>query len=212
MAVDFYDKALTAKIKALFDNTVFQARDLTLKTVTDTKAEVKFPLVSIFRPDGWSIDSSTWNLETKFLNGIHQIPVNLVYTIDIYARTREDLETFTSELLLYLLRNRGIQVVYTSADGSELANVRTSLDYVSGPERTSELDDKTVGRPYRYTLTFKLSNAYIYEFGGDKPTEAGYTPIVTQVIVEVKPVVDVVAEDGTHKTEYIDKEVFYGKN
>lgn len=195
MSVKVFDAAVKAKIKNVFRNTEFQSRDLTFKTITDREGKVQFPLISIFRPDGWSVDESkTWIEGREFLNGYQQIPIDLSYQIDIYASTREDLEGLAAEIVLYLLRNPGIKVHYESADGSSAIDMSTSLEYVSGPERTSEIDDSTVGRPYRYTLVFKLVNAYVINFAGDKAGEDGYYPKITEVIVKVTPEVYVPEE------------------
>ncbi len=217
MAIEVYDSAVKAKIKSLFSNTEFQSREFIFKTVTDRKGEINFPLISIFRPDGWSLSSdNTWNLEQRFLDGIHQVKVDLSYQIDIYANTRKDLEELTAELVLYLLRNPGIKVHYESVDKKSAVDVMTYLSYVSGPERTSELDDTTVGRPYRYTLTYTLKSAVLLGFAGDTPGEDGYVTKVTEVIVDVKPEVEVLVDVGssgvTHKIKYLDKEVLYGKD
>ena len=193
MSVKFYDEAVKGKLKALFPNVEFQSRELAFKTITDRVGKVSFPYITVFRPDGWSIGSSnSWVNEREFLNGLRQVSIDATYVIDIYANTREDLEDLTAELVLYLLRNPGVTVHYETADGTEAVDVEADLKYISGPERTSELDDTTVGRPYRYTLTFALQNAYIYVFSGNSQGEEGYYPKVTQVIVEVIPEVRVI--------------------
>ncbi len=160
---------------------------------------------------------ASWATYSDFQNGYQQVPLARVYQIDIYGNTREEVEEVAAELLLYLLRNRAFEVNYYCADKSLYTNLKVSLEYVSGLEDTSELDDKTVGRPYRGTFTFKLNNAYLLAFADDdNPESPGYIPKVTKIIVEVSSEVEAdykaVSSDETHKPEYIDKEEIYGKN
>lgn len=214
MSASFYDKAVTAKIKKKFANTLYQSRELTFHTLTDKQGQVTFPLISVYRPDGWSISSdNTWLQEKNFLAGIREVKIDLSYQIDIYANKREDLEELTAELVLYLLRNPGIVVHYESADKKIALDVKTYMKYVSGPERTSELDDQTTGRPYRNTLVFSLDAAKLINFAGTEPGQDGYTTKITQVVVEVNELeIAVDLEGEAHKTDYRDKEEIYGKN
>lgn len=211
MSVKVYDEAVTNKIKSLFSNTVFQTRELTFKTVTDKDKDVKFPLISIFRPDGWSISSeNSWIKSREFLGNIRSVFVDLSYQIDIYSNTREDLEDITAEIVLYLLRNPGVQVVYESSDKTQELECNSYLNYVSGPERTSELEDTTVGRPYRYTLVYGLLNAQLVNFSNtEDPSSPDYISKVTEVIVaveEVKASIKVDGEGNVKVTKYTNKE------
>jgi len=214
MSVLFYDKAVTAKIKKLFSNTVYQNRNFLFHTVTDKGGSVKFPLIGVYRPDGWGISKdNSWIQTINYLLGIREIKIDISYQIDLYANTREDLEEITAELVLYLLRNPGIVVHYESVDKSLAMDIKTYLKYVSGPEKTSEPDDTTVGRFYRNTLVFSLDAAKLINFAGEHPGEDGYTTEITTVLVDiVTKEANVNLESETHNTNYSDKEEIYGKN
>lgn len=213
MAVDMYDVAVTNKIKDLFYNTVYQDRDFVKHTVTDKSSVVKFPLISVFRPDGWSVSSTqnTWKASVAYLNDLRTVYVDMNYQIDLYANTREQLEEITAELVLYLLKNPVVSVKYLSADESEYITVTSTLRYVSGPERTSEMDDTAGGRVYRYTLVFALNNAVLVNFATEGSSD--YVTKVTEVDVKVVDVdLGLSESDGSTKIGYQDKEVIYGKN
>lgn len=196
-SVAVYDYAVVSLFKQIFKNSVYQEPELVLKTVTDTVGEVKLPLISIFRPDGWTLASQNNDVAIKnFVNGMQFLYVNFRYQIDLWANTREDLEQLATEIVLFLARNPGIKVTYYSADGSSCVDVNISLKYFSGPDRTNErLDDTTLGRLYRYTFVYTVLNAGILAFQPDKENAgnqgddgrypSGYVPTILQVVAKV---------------------------
>ena len=59
MAIDIYDLALLNKIKTVFANTVYMSEEHgnSYKQAVKSLGELKFPLVSIYRPDGYTRSS-----------------------------------------------------------------------------------------------------------------------------------------------------------
>jgi len=118
MSVIYYDTALKEKIKGVFDNTFFAPTDEAFRECAKVNyGKVKLPMISFYRPDGFTINWSRYNHE-EFLKGypvkqvkdhpkgkqrgIKALPVRLNYQLDIWSATKRDCDRLSEEIILFL--------------------------------------------------------------------------------------------------------------
>ncbi len=117
MIIDF-DNAFLNHIKKVYPNTYFANTALVYNVAysladADTLGfKLTFPLISIFRPSGFEL-VDTQNFAARrlgyevtddlfTLRNVRFLTANLPYQIDIYAKTFEELNNLTEDILQYL--------------------------------------------------------------------------------------------------------------
>lgn len=175
-----FDLAFTSKVKAWFSNTIYAhtatVYNVAFNLVEDDpfKGALRFPLVSIYRTNGFSVKSNQNFASRK--RGIildredgtndlimsRFLVVNLPYQIDIYAKTPESLNDITEQLIQAL--NLDQKLAVTQKDKKSGKNYSETYDivYESGPSDISEFTNDD--RVYHYSLLYNVDNARIVNF------------------------------------------------
>lgn len=195
--VGYFDKALLNKIKKVWPNTIYANTAVTYNAVysggnSPVEGQLKFPLINIYRPDGYQIVDSR-NLAAR-LQGYDQVPeiveleneekllvttrflyANLSYQLNIYAKTLEELDRITNDLITMFSLNPSLEVVqyadkkilkekYGQLKEDSIIKYEDTyyLEYSRGPVEQSTFDDGD--RIYTYALAYNLSHAKLANF------------------------------------------------
>lgn len=136
--------------------------------------KVEFPLVSIYRPGGFSrsdFNTTFHNLGLYIVStntgknfSFRVVNVDLEYTVEIASRTREDLEKLTAELILFFTQRPNLEMkLYMTNDVSDgYVESKFPVRYVSGPEDVSFLEEEETGILYRYVFRLSVDRAWLY--------------------------------------------------
>ena len=182
-----FDVAFTNKIKAWYSNTIFAETSLVYNVaynLVDTnpfKKALQFPLVSIYRPSGFSVQTNQNFAARKrgipvFEDAVtHEktmarwLVVNLPYQIDIYSKTPEDREDLTEQLLHALSLDQYLTVSQNDKESGKDYVESYDIEYDAGPVDNSTFDEGD--RIYHYALTYDVKGAKIINFKGTPAIE-----------------------------------------
>ena len=179
MAVYLYDEALVNKIKYWTQNTdihVYGPNETSrlFEIVTDEKNDepVKLPLISLSRPEGFTIVNPNkqpltfdgLTLEASYEKSImlNAIPISLSYQIDTYTRYQKEADEFVRNLIFNIINFPvvTVNIPYNNANikhDSQLILDTTVSDNSDVPERIIP------GQFTRYTLNITIPDAYLWD-------------------------------------------------
>lgn len=179
MAVYLYDEALINKIKYWTQHTdihVYGPNETSrlFETIADTNndEQIKLPLISISRPEGFTIKEPTkqpltfdgLTLEASYEKSLmlNAIPISLTYQIDIYTRYQKEADEFVRNLIFNIINFPvlTVKIPYNSANiehDSQIVLDGSVTDNSDVPERI------VPGQFTRYTLNFTLVDAYLWD-------------------------------------------------
>jgi hypothetical protein len=173
-----FDIAFTKKIRDWFSNTIYANTALVYNVaynlVDDPTTELKFPLISIYRPNGFELRNEQ-NFAAKrsgieyLYNGVDKenhmarfISARLPYQIDIYTKSPEDLDDITEDIMHAFNLFPTIEVKQYDEVSNEHYEEKYDIIYSSGPDEQSEfLNDDRI---YHYALVYEISNARLVNF------------------------------------------------
>lgn len=178
MALNDFDVAFTNKVKAWFSNTIFANTALIYNVaynlVDDPTTELRFPLISIYRPSGFSqanlqnfaarkrgIEYYYDDLTKKAINA-RFITVNLVYQLDIYAKNQESLNSITENIMQAFNFDQSISITQHDEKNDQDYVESYDITYDNGPAEMSEFQNDD--RVYHYALTYSILNARLLNF------------------------------------------------
>lgn len=183
MSLFYYDKAMFAKIKALYPETFFAAPEdaFSVNAKNHSGTKVVMPFISVWRLPDLSINAEYLNdsmvRQGKFMRpqthgnpefggtsyvSAHGLPVTLQYQIDVYATKRQICDGLAAELALEFYEKPYVDVKIDSIDRVVQFNVDLDSS-ISDNSDISSFDE--TGRFYRLTLTAEIQSAYIYRVG-----------------------------------------------
>lgn len=184
MSINHFDNAMLNKVKTVWDNTIYANTAATYNAVytgsADATKELKFPLLNIYRPDGYTqspnqtiaarlqglklgeyIDEVTGDTITaRFL------VVNVAYQIDIYAKTPEDLDNITDDLMHMFSLSPTLTVKQTDKAGLVEYEETYEINYVRGPVPHDTFDNDD--RVYSQSIAYELKNIRLINFRRNK--------------------------------------------
>lgn len=173
-----FDNAFLNKIKTWYSNTIFAntaiVYNVAFNLVEDPTVKLTFPLVSIYRPSGFSLaDMQSFaarkrgiefytDPQTNTTTTARFLVVNLAYQIDIYAKYPEKLMDITENIMQGLNFSQKLEV--TQHDESSGQDFVESYDitYNNGPIENSEFQSDD--RVYHYSLVYEIKNARLLNF------------------------------------------------
>jgi hypothetical protein len=181
MAINYYDEAITQKIKGwLADSSKLrvlapdESNRLIQLNVEDTNDQpLKLPLISISRNrdieiesaikqsksfDGLVIGKDTDNATTTHLN---VIPIKTTYQLDIYTKKRIEADEYMRQYLFKLINNPQIiiEIPYNNCMIRHTANLRV-LNTVSD---TSDIPTHIFpGQFYKWTIQLELQDGFLF--------------------------------------------------
>lgn len=181
MAINYYDEAVTAKIKSwIADSSKLRVlspdettRLLQLKAEDSGDAPLKLPLISISRNkdieiesaikqnksfDGLIIQSDDDSAKTVHMN---VIPIKTTYQLDIYTKKKIEADEYVRQYLFKLINNPQIiiDIPYNGYFIRHTANLRV-LNTVSD---TSDISTHIFsGQFYRWTIQLELQDGFLF--------------------------------------------------
>lgn len=196
MALKDFDIAFTNKIKAWYSNTIYAntaiVYNVAYNLVDDPTTELRFPLISIYRPDGFALSGTQtfaarkrgieffYDEEADVRGVARFITVNLPYQIDIYAKSPEALDDITEHIIHALNLDQKLTVSQVDKKNNQAYVEAYDIIYSGGPSELSEFQDGD--RVYHYSLAYDINNARILNFKDGRAKDI--TSIVTDLEVE----------------------------
>lgn len=173
-----FDKAFTNKIKAWYSNTIYAntavVYNVAYNLVDDPTTTLKFPLVSIYRPGGFSLeDTQTFAARKRGIEYYYDgesgvtgfarfVVANLPYQIDIYSKSPEDLDDITEHIIHALNLDQKLEVTQVDTKNDKTYVESYDITYNSGPTEQSEF--QSGDRVYHYSLAYDIKNARLLNF------------------------------------------------
>lgn len=167
------DIAFTNKVKSWFPNTIYSPTDIVYNVayghLESSELSLAFPLISIYRPSGFQVathlnflaskQGHMLKTEDKF-NGIRFIPINLIYQLDFYAKSIEELNTLVENVLFAFQLDPMLCVYEELIKGEEKYKTVYEIDIVGNVVENSEFQQGD--RIFHYATTFEIKNALLY--------------------------------------------------
>lgn len=209
-----FDNAVLSHIKKIYPNTYYANTAIVYNVVysladIDTLGfKLTFPLISIYRPTGFSLKDSQPLAARRYGHGVgstwkgqdikaRYITVDLPYQIDIYAKSQEQLNTMVAEIIKYLHFEPTIQVNQSSATTEYIETY--DITYVSGPHEASEFTNDD--RVYHYAVVFDIKNAKLISFTRELPLVTKVAQLEQGEQLEVDTDIVIKDQDGTKYRE-----------
>lgn len=171
--INNYDNQILNKVKSWYNNTIFADTAIVYNTIynlmDNTKDKFKVPMMSIYRPRGFDLVPMQSFAATKqgLLYGSEElgaryIVVNLMYQIDIYAKTPEELNSMAVAVIKGFEYSPTLEVVHKDPKTEKEFKESYEINYLSGPVQQSEFSNDN--RVYRYYIQYEIKNAKLYDF------------------------------------------------
>ena len=212
MALKDFDIAFTNKIKDWYSNTIYAntaiVYNVAYNLVDDPTTELRFPLVSIYRPSGFSLsETQTFAARKRGIEYYYDDLVNttgfarfitakLPYQIDIYAKSPETLDDITENIMQALNLAQKLEVIQIDTKNNKEYKESYDITYESGPVEQSEFQDGD--RVYHYSLAYNIDNARLLNFRDIKDVTSIILDEVMQnsdgTIVDTGDIDDIVEE------------------
>lgn len=196
MAINYYDEAVTQKIKGwLADNTKLRvlSPDESTKLIQLTAEDyedkpLKLPLIAISRNKDIEIESAikqnksfdglVIDHDTKAATTVHMnvIPIKTTYQLDIYTKKRIEADEYVRQYLFKLINNPQIiiEIPYNNFIIRHTANLRV-LNTVSD---TSDIPTHIFsGQFYKWTIQLELQDGFLFSI----PQKQGWKLIGIEV-------------------------------
>lgn len=179
MAIKFYDKALTEKIKKWTQNTQVavtspeETRRL-LEVIADNSDDnpIKLPLICVRRGLGFEIlstnkkpltfDAATLEANEQKSLQLNAISVSIPYQIDIYTRYFEECDEYVRNFIFNIINfpRLDITLPYLNKNIQHTSNIRIS----NRVEDTSAIPERLIaGQFTRYSLILYVDDAYLFD-------------------------------------------------
>lgn len=168
-----FDIAFTNNVKGWYSNTIYAntalVYNVAFNQVDIPTLKLTFPMISIYRPLGFEVNQNQNFAARKRgidfaqdeVNGKYALArflsVTLPYQLDIYAKSQEDLDDVSENILQAFNIYQKLEV--TQHDPINNVDYVESYDitYNNGPVEQSEFQDND--RVYHYSITYDIKNA-----------------------------------------------------
>jgi hypothetical protein len=87
---------------------------------------------------------------------------NLAYQLDFYAKTPEEIDSITGDIITMLSLSPTLTVTQTSNNGAVKYTETYDITYLKGPQDESDFSEGQ--RVYRYALAYEIKNARLVNF------------------------------------------------
>lgn len=173
-----FDIAFTNKVKAWFSNTIYAntavVYNVAYNLVDDATVQLRFPLISIYRPTGFEMAATQtfgsnkkgieyfYNDQTNESGHARFLTVILPYQLDIYTKSPEDLDDITENIMQAFNFDSTLTVSQVDDNNNQVFEERYDITYNNGPVEQSEFDNDD--RVYHYSLVYAIRNARLVNF------------------------------------------------
>lgn len=169
-----YDTALIQKYQAVFPNTHYAFAEWAFKEDAKPNGGTpQLPMVSMFRT-GYTYNQDMFSFADKFYGrnmwqnpttgtntSARSISVSIVYQVDIWGNTRDEMDMLTAETILFFEFSPTLEV--SPASISPPQPFRFDIVFEDGPvDNTDIMSFETHGRIYRNTIFYTVPEARIF--------------------------------------------------
>lgn len=171
MSLKCFDEALLNKIKAVFPNVELAHEDRISSDATDQNAELRIPLVTIWRTsnplsfgqfsnDGMVFRGFRHKESNEIGSKVKALPVRIQYQIDIISDRRTEVDDIFRELAMFLYEESSLEVEFTVENEEPLKREFTIQILDNNPATDyASFDDR--GRLYRETINIEIPNGQL---------------------------------------------------
>ena len=173
-----FDLAFLNKVRAVWPNTIYANTAITYNAIysggiaPDTEGKMKFPLLNVYRMEFKPNPTQTLGARLSgynddFIDGnkiisTRYITTNLAYQINIFAKTLEELDQLTNDILIMFSLDPNLEVKQYSRNKEYSRTEDYQVTYLNGPvEQTSTDNDDRI---YTYAVVYELKNAKLMHF------------------------------------------------
>lgn len=183
------DIAFKNKLQNYFPRAIWTPTELAYNTaynlVDNPTLVMEFPFISVYRPDppkpnetqtfsarrigypyasSLEIDSSTEDkLGVRKVNHYARyIVADLIYQIEVYARTQEEVDTIIKELMFAFSLDPVLYVEHYDSRLKTTLNQRYEIEYHNGPVDQSEFQDND--RIYHQAIAYIIKSAKLFNY------------------------------------------------
>lgn len=172
-----YDNAFVSKFQTVFPNTHYAFAEWAFKEDAKTTGGVpELPMVSMYRT-GYLYNQEMFNFADKWFGrqmwkdttagtetNARSISVSITYQVDVWGRTRDEMDMLTSETLLFFEMSPILQVNPPNINAP--TPFRFEIVFEDGPiDNTDILSFETHGRVFRNTLFYVIPEARLIMTG-----------------------------------------------
>lgn len=169
--IELYDRAVHAYLDGLASNVIYsvtsKARRQIAKLKTDDE-KIPWAFLSYYRSPAFEFDASRDSFASQnfgdyvssvMTNGkvlgtyVHNIPINLSYSIDIWAATNSKVQEVALSVLERLAFTDRVLTAPINPDGEPARFHILDLDWVDNSDIE---DEENIGRIYRHTISFTI--------------------------------------------------------
>ena len=193
--INDFDEAVLCKIQNWYKNTIFANTAIMYNSIyqlsedAGNSKQISFPMINIYRPSGMSLveglNTSASSLRgipyhQAYINGeptnkirsVRKMHVSLIYQLDIYAKSPEEVNTITENIMMALMLDPFVEVI--QEDKGNVIDVidnkkvyskiseRYELMYNNGP--TDQSDFSNNDRIYMSSISYEIKTAGISNF------------------------------------------------
>lgn len=159
--LELYDEALGRKLKKLYPRVIGTFPDRALFD-SNNSSKVTLPLISYYRLSN-DIDMEEFNHPTLFRgfrSNVEQrtrsIPIKLLYSIDVWANNRNEVDTLFYDIIYRLMIQPNIVLDMKDSEANKIFSMRLVEQSSSSNLFEQSLQENRI---YRYTLTYEVNNA-----------------------------------------------------
>lgn len=176
-----YDRAVVDKFREIFRDpriTVQPPENAIRYTAQLENDDVTFPLISINRTN-WSVRDSDINWaqsrtgiadhinDNNTVSVMRAIPIQMSYQLDIYTVDRITNDEIYRELIFYFLKHPTLEVeIPYTLDNKHVFNLVMDSDITDNSDTVEHINK---GVLYRYTSTWNVTDAYLFEGTNEIP-------------------------------------------
>lgn len=173
-----FDKAILKKVQKVWPNTIYANTAVTYNAVysggnSPVEGELRFPLINIYRPDGYELlpiqtlpgRLQGYTMEQEEDEQLYQgrfLFAKLAYQFNIFAKTLEELDHITNDILTMFSLAPTLEVTQKSLDNSIIHEETYDITYLRGPTEQSTFDSGD--RIYTYAIAYEIASAKLLNF------------------------------------------------
>ena len=159
--LELYDDAILKKLKKLYNNVIGTFPDRAMFD-SNNESKVSLPLISVYRLSN-DIDFNEWvhgevfrGRRTTEEQRTRSIPIDLLYTIDVWADNRNEADQLFYDLIYMLQIKPNIILDMQGSEKDKLFSLRLTEQSSSSNLFEQSLEHNRI---YRYTLTYSVNMA-----------------------------------------------------
>ena len=159
--LELFDLAIERKLKKLYTNVIGTFPERAMFD-SNNQSKVTLPLISFYRlsndidMDNYQHSELFTGYRTNASQRTRSVPIKLLYSIDLWADNRNEVDTLFYDIVYRLLIQPNISVDMGETEARKIFSIRLVEQSSSSNLFEQSLQENRI---YRYTLTYSVNNA-----------------------------------------------------